>query len=530
MLPMKPGNARRWRVALPVAVVIAMTIATAVALVLTRRQANVLATPKPYGDLWYLYSIDSALWHLRSTADHFLDGKVPASDLTDQLEIVLSIVLPNSAAPTSQTPTIERMPEVQQELNFVRSTVDGWSDLEAEGSPASIQKMAREIQAKEFALHGSIERSLGIVHVENLNEHDRERDLLHRSFVFLVWVMIGLLAGMIVLITRLVLDYKQAVRLSSHLADLNNMLEERIEIRTRELAEGRELLSFILEASPSDVVLTNSDDGKVHFMNSQFRRRLGLDENVARIALSDLFQNPDDGKRFLEEIENRGILDGWEAILTGSKPFWSTISARKLKISGNPAHLFWSYDISTRKVLEEQLRALATTDVLTGLWNRREFMIRGASLIAHNVRHGHPCAVLMIDIDRFKQINDQYGHTVGDEAIKAIGVVFRKELRSFDLAGRLGGEEFAAMLPETGLEVARDVAERLRKAVAQIQVTAPEGTLLGFTISIGISVLVENKETGLMQLLQQADKALYEAKNKGRNATAVFLEQAHIPG
>ena len=527
---MKPGNARRWRVALPVAVVIAMTIATAVALVLTQRQANVLATPKPYGDLWYLYSIDSSLWHLRMTSDNFLDGKATESDLTDQLEIVLSIVSPNPTAPTSLTPTVERLPEVQGELAFVRSTVNGWSELEAEGSPAAIQKLAREIQAKEFDLHDRIERSLGVVHVETLNEHDIERNKLHQSFVFLVWVMVGLLLGMGILVGRLVLDYMHAIRLSRHLADLNNMLEERIEIRTRELAEGRELLSFILEASPSDVVLTDGNDGKVHFMNSQFRRRLGISEDVSKISLNDLFQNPEDGRRFLEEIEHRGILDGWEAVLSGSKPFWSTISARKLKISGSPAHLFWSYDISTRKVLEEQLRALATTDVLTNLWNRREFMIRGASLIAHSIRHGHPCAVLMIDIDRFKQINDQYGHTVGDEAIKAIGAVFRKELRGFDLAGRLGGEEFAAILPETGSEVAREVAERLRNAVALVQVATPEGGLLGFTVSIGVSVLMEDKQTGLVQLLQQADKALYEAKNRGRNATAIFLEQAEISG
>jgi len=516
-LPMRENGVRRWITGLLAGVVVLMTVSVGIALTFTMRQANALSKPQAYADLWYLYSIDSELLRLRSTADKLLRDEASPSDLTDRIEIVLSIVAPNASAPSSETPVIDRMPDVRNDLASVSVILRQWNAIAVTADPQRAEHLAREVQEQEPQLHDTVQRCIGLVHVETLNLLDVERGRLHRNFLILAWVMAGLLVGMVLLLAQLLYDYRQALYRSRQLADLNTVLEEQVEVRTREIVEGKELLNFILESSPSDVVLAGAKDGKVFFINSQFRKRLGLQENVKSIDVHDLFRNPEDGERFLEEINHYGVLDDWEAVLSNSDPFWSTISARRLKVSGMPAQLLWSYDISARKQLEEQLRELATTDELTGLSNRREFMSRGENLLAHCVRQHHDCTVIMADLDHFKRINDDHGHHIGDMVLKTFAKIFRKELRNFDLVGRLGGEEFAAILPETGIEKAMEAAERLRKAVARFEVPILTGGSFGVTVSLGLSALKLGESVTLDALLRQADQALYEAKRSGRN-------------
>jgi diguanylate cyclase (GGDEF)-like protein len=514
----REGRFGQWVIGLLTVVVVFMMVAVGIALAFTMQQANVLSKPQAYADLWYLYSIDTELLRLRTTAENVLKKEASSGDLSDRIEIVLSIVAPNASAPSSETPVIDQMPDVRKDLATISATLREWNGLDVAGDPAKARRLAQEIQAQEPRLHDIMQRSLGLVHVETLNRFDTERGRLHRNFVVLGWVMAGLLAGMILLLARMVFDYRQVVRRSRQLADMNTLLEEQVMVRTREIVEGKELLNFILESSPSDVVLASAKDGKVFFINNQFRQRLGLQDEVQTIALDALFQNPEDGQRFLREIDRHGVLDGWEAVLSQIKPFWSTISARRLKVSGTPAQLLWSYDISARKQLEEQLREMATTDELTGLSNRREFMNRGEALLAHCIRQGHSCAVMMADLDYFKRINDEHGHHIGDMSLKTFAKTFRKELRNFDLVGRMGGEEFAAILPETPIEKAWEVAERLRKAVARFEVPILTGGSLSFTVSIGLAALKPGENMSLDQLLRDADRALYGAKDAGRNA------------
>jgi diguanylate cyclase (GGDEF)-like protein len=522
-----PGNAvlskresgfGQWVIGLLTVVVVLMMLAVGIALVFAMRQANASSKPQAYADLWYLYSIDSELLRLHTTADKVLKREASGSDLLDRVEIVLSIVAPNASAPVSETPVIDEMPDVRKDLATVSGTLRRWSEFDVGDDPARARHLALEVQTQEPHLHDIVQRCLGLVHVETLDRFDVNRGRLHRNFVILGWGMVALLVGMVLLLAQLVFDYRQAIRRSKELADMNVTLEEQVKVRTREIVEGRELLNFILESSPSDVVLASAKDGKVFFMNSQFRERLGLQDGTQTIALDDLFQNPEDGQRFLREIDLYGVLDDWEAVLSQIKPFWSTISARRLKVSGAPAQLVWSYDISARKQLEEQLREMATTDELTGLSNRREFMSRGEALLAHCIRQGHACAVMMADLDYFKRINDEHGHHIGDMVLKTFAKTFRKELRNFDLVGRVGGEEFAAILPETSIEKAFEVAERLRRAVARFEVPIVTGGSLSFTVSVGLAALKPGDGTSLDQLLRQADKALYEAKHAGRNA------------
>ncbi|WP_404384232.1 diguanylate cyclase [Caenispirillum salinarum] len=159
------------------------------------------------------------------------------------------------------------------------------------------------------------------------------------------------------------------------------------------------------------------------------------------------------------------------------------------------------------------LERLATTDTLTGALNRRAFMARLETETQRAGRHGHDFAVLMLDIDHFKRINDTRGHAAGDQALVAFADTLRGHLRDTDSLGRLGGEEFAVLLPETGADGAATLAERLRAAVAAARVTTDAATF-GFTTSAGLASFAGDTPESL---LRRADGALYRAKEGGRD-------------
>ncbi|MHB9098424.1 MAG: GGDEF domain-containing protein [Syntrophales bacterium] len=169
------------------------------------------------------------------------------------------------------------------------------------------------------------------------------------------------------------------------------------------------------------------------------------------------------------------------------------------------------------KSAQVELQRLATTDFLTGISNNRSFFATGEREIQRARRYGRPLGVLMFDIDHFKRINDTYGHAAGDQVLVAITAACRNFLRDIDVFGRLGGEEFAILLPETDLAGGRTTAERLRSAIAKIGIEAGAATL-HITISLGVSVLSPDDDQ-IEQVLKRADDAMYEAKRDGRNKT-----------
>ena len=159
--------------------------------------------------------------------------------------------------------------------------------------------------------------------------------------------------------------------------------------------------------------------------------------------------------------------------------------------------------------MEQELRLLASTDTLTGLHNRHSFLHQAELMLKAAERFRHPCVALMLDIDHFKNIN---GHLTGDRALQRVAETLRQGLREVDLLGRLGGEEFAALLPEVSLDQALDVAERLRAGVEALRVSNPDGEPLRMTVS-------RDAGDDLESLLVRADSALYQAKSGGRNRT-----------
>ena len=167
------------------------------------------------------------------------------------------------------------------------------------------------------------------------------------------------------------------------------------------------------------------------------------------------------------------------------------------------------------------MKRLVTVDVLTSLLSRRHFMRMAERELNRSARYKAEMSVLMIDIDNFKAVNDTYGHEAGDRVLKRLGEILRSTLRDVDFAGRLGGEEFAVVLPQTSVLMAFEVAERICRTVEHAEIALARGLPLHISISIGVSSL-HGPEMNLDTLLARADRALYEAKHEGRNQVSVF--------
>lgn len=170
-----------------------------------------------------------------------------------------------------------------------------------------------------------------------------------------------------------------------------------------------------------------------------------------------------------------------------------------------------------RETLAKELRLIATTDVLTGLHTRRHILELGKHEESRWRRHQGHLSLALIDLDHFKKVNDAHGHAGGDEVLKQFAAICRRSFRQADCIGRFGGEEFLVILPETGLDEACAIAERLRCQTQEETIALPDGETR-ITISIGTTEL-RIGDSSLEQAISRADMALYRAKNAGRNRT-----------
>ena len=525
--------------------VVAMALGTSVALWWTLRQAQDLAKPHQPNDLWYIASVHNELARVSLLARQLRAREASPQDLIDRLDVLYSTLDTTGRGPHVSTQLRDALPDTAQGLDNLHTQVERWSALASanantqankSGSTAARRttpaaasqalRVAEDITRQSDALLERLRQAVATVHLFSTQQTDQARRQLHQRFIVLSVVLSALLVGTTLLIARLVQDARAAAAASRQLAQTNRELEDRVARRTRKLEESRALLGFILDTSPSDVLLAEVESGRVHFINHRLTERLGLPAAPQTLFLPDLLHDPDTRQRFMQTLDQYGQVDAMEAQIGTHAPRWSSLSARLIDVEGRLAHLLWGFDISTHKALEAQLRELATRDALSGLLNRRAFMERSTALFDHCRRHGQPCTVLMIDIDHFKRINDQHGHQMGDTAIRACADAIGQALREADLLGRLGGEEFAALLPHASADSARQVAERIRGAIAQLGLVSPSGHPVTFTISIGMAAS-ERHHTGIEPLLADADAALYRAKATGRNR--VLAHEAALP-
>jgi diguanylate cyclase (GGDEF)-like protein/PAS domain S-box-containing protein len=229
------------------------------------------------------------------------------------------------------------------------------------------------------------------------------------------------------------------------------------------------------------------------------------------------------------------LLDGAESVhgeqrlIAGDgHDVWTLLSGSLVQGSGGRGRqaVIQVLDISERKTFEGRLQHLADHDALTGLVNRRRFEHELDRSLAHAERYGSKGAVLLLDLDGFKYINDALGHSVGDELIMRIAGVIRGTLRETDLVARIGGDEFAAILPEADAETAAIVAEKLRSAIRrQGIVTTSAQRQARVTTSIGVTVFDGARGLTGEDLLVEADIAMYDAKDAGRDVVKVYRDE-----
>ncbi len=268
-----------------------------------------------------------------------------------------------------------------------------------------------------------------------------------------------------------------------------------------------------------DSLFVHDFEGRFLDVNRVAWERLGYsrEELLARSLLDiDSTESAAKIRKILSQIENTGeaSFETRHFCIDGTAlNVW--INSRRIEYGAELAVLSVVRDISERKRMEEKLRALAAKDPLTGTSNRRHFMECIRKELLRSRRYGSPMPILILDIDYFKIINDSYGHDVGDEVLIAVVNTCLATLRSTDIFGRLGGEEFAAVLTQTDEEGALMTAERLREALAQMTVLTASGPIR-LTVSIGLA-MAEAGDATAEEVMKRADMALYEAKSNGRN-------------
>jgi diguanylate cyclase (GGDEF)-like protein len=177
-----------------------------------------------------------------------------------------------------------------------------------------------------------------------------------------------------------------------------------------------------------------------------------------------------------------------------------------------------------RSLMHQQLAAAARTDPKTGLLNAAAWQREADAEVARALRTNVPLALLLVDVDHFKRVNDGHGHLIGDEVLRALAAELRQQVRESDVVGRFGGEEFTVLLPRSGDACAYGIAERLRASAAGLSVAAADARI-SVTISIGVAVLGQHGND-LFELLAAADAALYRAKDAGRDRVRVFAGSA----
>ncbi len=297
---------------------------------------------------------------------------------------------------------------------------------------------------------------------------------------------------------------------------------ERAETALREAEERRRFLQALLATMPSPLFYKDLN-GRIEGCNGAFAQLYGFnaEEDVVGLTVHDL-ATPEEAQRsdsLDRALMKSGGTIAYEREVRDREGIPHSMIYNKAVFTdaaGNAAGIVGVItDISDQKRMEQELRRLATTDPLTGAQNRRAFLEAADRELSRSSRYDEPLSVLLADIDHFKRINDTHGHATGDEALKLFVSTVQGCLRDTDVLGRMGGEEFAVLLPHTTQSAAVPLADRLRTRLAALEIPCPTGSL-HFTVSMGVSQAGIHG-TSVQALLQAADDALYSAKETGRD-------------
>ena len=281
-----------------------------------------------------------------------------------------------------------------------------------------------------------------------------------------------------------------------------------LELRYRVLAEN----------APFPIVISNLEDGLLLYLNPKAAQKYEILQQYAiGKSVLDFYVDSKEQEQMVEKLERQGFLKNFEVqhISTVGNKFWVEMAASIITFEGKLAAFFSIVDITERRTLALRLEELAMKDELTGIANRRYFMLKIQEEFARAKRYKNPLALLMMDLDNLKIINDTFGHLAGDQVLLQAARVLSDYLRETDLPGRFGGDEFGIILPNTGLLEATQLGERLRQIFTQQRIEIHQNEIQ-FSMSLGVAELCDN-DGNADDLIHRADDALYHAKTSGRN-------------
>lgn len=303
--------------------------------------------------------------------------------------------------------------------------------------------------------------------------------------------------------------------------------EEKVAL-LRQSNRAQSVLERVIDVVPLPIFRRNSQ-GKTDLVNAAYAKQLEMaKEDVHGKTLEDLFEGEtaalikSHDAELLRNPDSPQVYERLVDLKDGSGKRTIVFHKITLQLEGDtaPSILGAAVDVTEERKLRAELEHLATTDPLTGVANRRKFTEVAESELARSARYGNATSLVLLDIDHFKSVNDTYGHDFGDAALKQTALILSHEVRvGVDLVARIGGEEFALVLPETDDIAAVTVAERIRTEIEAAPVTFQDRTT-PLTISLGVATCFGNEDgVTLNNLIKQADTALYKAKANGRNQT-----------
>ncbi len=404
--------------------------------------------------------------------------------------------------------TVETSPDLEQKLSIHQKE---------EHAAFSIELKNRYYMAEGRDLFDAGNRRVGeLVNLVDVTSHHR---YLWTLILLISGLSLGVGAALLLFFARYIGGIEKELVLSREHLRLEIELRRQSE---KALSVSEKQYRSIFEES-MDAIVSTDMHGNLLMINPAGKELFGF-TNVDWKSNSfiDLYIEPAISRRFTVTMRDKGFVKDFGVKLKGKDhrimECLMTVTARRSMDGSLEGYEGIVRDVTPFKEMEAELRRLATTDTLTGINNRGHFMELAQREISRSHRYSRACSFVMLDIDHFKKINDSYGHSTGDSVLREFCDVCLNQLRESDIMGRIGGEEFAIVLPECSGVSAEEVAGRIRSAVESHTIIT-NSRAIRFTVSLGVAEFCS--DDGLESIQERADRALYLAKENGRNQVRV---------